>query len=151
MYWTENTSTSGRSGSASIAGNSFAVTQDGGSSSQCTDNAVSYSTLGSTEVVRACHNLVVGPSVSIVYPGNVTLRAGNAVVIGNGFSVGAGATLVVEGAPCTSCTHYMGELSGTGDYQDQPDGTWYYSGWGYPFNRSSPGRSASTAGRLVDD
>jgi len=127
VYWTQNTSTSSRSGSASVAGNSFAVTQAGSSTSQCTDDVLSYSTLNSTETIRACHDLVVGPSVSIIYPGNVTLRAGNAVVIGNGFSVGAGATLVVQGAPCTSCVHYTGELSGTGDYQYQPDGTWYYS------------------------
>lgn len=127
MYWTQNTSSSSRSGSASVAGNSFSVTQTGSSTSQCTDDSLSYSTLNSTETVRACHDLVVGPSVSIIYPGNVTLRAGNAVVIGNGFSVEAGATLIVQGTPCTSCAHYTGELSGTGDYHYQPDGTWHYS------------------------
>src|SRR5215210_7765499 len=31
------------------------------------------------------------------------------------------------GAPCTSCTLYTGSLSGTGSYQYQPNGTYYYS------------------------
>jgi subtilisin family serine protease len=31
------------------------------------------------------------------------------------------------GAPCTSCEAYSGSLSGTGAYQYQPNGTYYYS------------------------
>ncbi|HEV2911835.1 MAG TPA: S8 family peptidase [Pyrinomonadaceae bacterium] len=31
------------------------------------------------------------------------------------------------GAPCTSCEAYTGSLSGTGAYQYQPNGTYYYS------------------------
>lgn len=31
------------------------------------------------------------------------------------------------GAPCTGCTQYTGSLSGTGDYDIQPDGTYYQS------------------------
>jgi hypothetical protein len=31
------------------------------------------------------------------------------------------------GAPCTGCTAYSGSLSGTGAYQYQPNGTYYYS------------------------
>ncbi len=31
------------------------------------------------------------------------------------------------GAPCTSCTKYTGSLSGTNDYDYQPNGTYYYS------------------------
>jgi hypothetical protein len=30
-------------------------------------------------------------------------------------------------APCTSCTEYSGSLSGRGDYDYQPNGTYYYS------------------------
>jgi len=30
-------------------------------------------------------------------------------------------------APCTSCEQYTGSLSGTGDYDIQPNGTYYYS------------------------
>ncbi|HEX9919447.1 MAG TPA: S8 family serine peptidase, partial [Pyrinomonadaceae bacterium] len=30
-------------------------------------------------------------------------------------------------APCTSCTLYTGSLSGTGDYDIHPNGTYYYS------------------------
>jgi subtilisin family serine protease len=32
------------------------------------------------------------------------------------------------GAPCTACTLYTGSLSGTGDFDYQPDGTYYFSG-----------------------
>jgi aqualysin 1 len=36
------------------------------------------------------------------------------------------------GAPCTNCEYYTGSLSGTGAYQYQPNGTYYYSnGSGY--------------------
>jgi serine protease len=31
------------------------------------------------------------------------------------------------GAPCTGCTKYTGTLSGTGSYEIQPDGNYYYS------------------------
>ncbi|MBW3554942.1 MAG: S8 family peptidase [Gemmatimonadetes bacterium] len=31
-------------------------------------------------------------------------------------------------APCSACAHYMGTLSGTGDADYHPDGTYYYSG-----------------------
>lgn len=32
--------------------------------------------------------------------------------------------------PCTNCEHYTGSLSGTGDYDYHPNGTYYYSGSG---------------------
>jgi serine protease len=31
-------------------------------------------------------------------------------------------------APCTNCTRYTGTLSGTGDFDIQPNGTWYFRG-----------------------
>lgn len=34
------------------------------------------------------------------------------------------------GAPCTSCTHYTGFLSGAGDFEYEPNGTYYFSGSG---------------------
>ncbi|HUG40949.1 MAG TPA: hypothetical protein VMM12_10705 [Longimicrobiales bacterium] len=34
------------------------------------------------------------------------------------------------GAPCTGCEEYTGSLSGSGDYDWQPNGTYYYSGSG---------------------
>lgn len=37
------------------------------------------------------------------------------------------ATPTQPGAPCTGCTLYTGSLSGTGDYDYQPNGTYYYS------------------------
>jgi subtilisin-like proprotein convertase family protein len=36
-------------------------------------------------------------------------------------------TATPSGAPCTNCEHYVGTLSGTGDYDYQPNGTYYYS------------------------
>ena len=32
------------------------------------------------------------------------------------------------GAPCTSCQEFTGTLSGTGDSDYHPNGTWYFSG-----------------------
>ncbi|MCI0580726.1 MAG: M36 family metallopeptidase [Chloroflexi bacterium] len=40
------------------------------------------------------------------------------------------ATPTPGGAPCTNCEHYSGTLSGTGDYDYQPNGTYYYSAAG---------------------
>ncbi|MGE5224885.1 MAG: S8 family peptidase [Omnitrophica WOR_2 bacterium] len=37
-------------------------------------------------------------------------------------------TPVPVGAPCTNCTHYSGTLSGSGDYDYQPNGNYYYDG-----------------------
>lgn len=37
---------------------------------------------------------------------------------------------VSGGAPCTSCEAFTGTLSGTGDYDFHPNGSWYYSGSG---------------------
>ncbi len=34
------------------------------------------------------------------------------------------------GAPCTNCTEYNGSLTGTGDWDAQPNGTYYYAGSG---------------------
>jgi aqualysin 1 len=36
------------------------------------------------------------------------------------------ATPPPSGAPCTNCEHYTGSLSGTGAYQYQPNGNYYY-------------------------
>jgi serine protease len=37
-------------------------------------------------------------------------------------------TVTAGGAPCTGCLEYTGTLSGTGDSDIQPNGSWYYSG-----------------------
>jgi subtilisin-like proprotein convertase family protein len=36
-------------------------------------------------------------------------------------------TATPSGAPCTNCEHYVGSLSGTGDYDYHPNGNYYYS------------------------
>jgi hypothetical protein len=33
-----------------------------------------------------------------------------------------------SGAPCTNCQSYTGTLSGTGDFDYHPNGSWYFSG-----------------------
>jgi hypothetical protein len=46
------------------------------------------------------------------------------LLTGSGGGGGGGGTT----PPCTGCTAYTGTLSGTGSYQYQPNGTYYYSG-----------------------
>jgi subtilisin family serine protease len=46
------------------------------------------------------------------------------LLTGSGGGGGGGDTT----PPCTGCTAYTGTLSGTGSYQYQPNGTYYYSG-----------------------
>ncbi len=48
-----------------------------------------------TRTEEACLTLTAGP-YSVVAPGEVTLRAGDAVILQGGFSVGAGAALTIE-------------------------------------------------------
>ena len=36
-------------------------------------------------------------------------------------------TVSAGGAPCTNCQAFTGTLSGTGDFDIQPGGTWYFS------------------------
>jgi serine protease len=45
-------------------------------------------------------------------------------------SVSLTATYTTSSDPCTGCTKYSGSLSGSGDYDIQPDGTYYYSAAG---------------------
>jgi len=52
-------------------------------------------TISSTEVFEACNELSAGDSFYIVSPGDVTLRAGQRVILRDGFSVGGGARLQV--------------------------------------------------------
>jgi PKD repeat protein len=37
-------------------------------------------------------------------------------------------TITNGGAPCTGCQEYTGTLSGTGDFDIHPNGSWYYNG-----------------------
>jgi subtilisin-like proprotein convertase family protein len=39
-------------------------------------------------------------------------------------------TATPSGGPCSNCEHYTGSLSGTGSFQYQPNGNYYYSGAG---------------------
>ncbi len=62
-------------------------------------------------------------------------QAGTWHVMIRGYTAYSNVTLVgsyQEGpsAPCTNCTQYSGSLTGTGNAQAQPDGTWYQAGAG---------------------
>ena len=62
-------------------------------------------------------------------------QSGTWYVMIRGFQAYAGVTLQASyqeppTAPCTNCTQYSGSLSGTGQTQQQPNGTWYQSGAG---------------------
>jgi serine protease len=43
-------------------------------------------------------------------------------------TVSQSVTIAADGAPCTSCQQNTGTLSGTGDSDIHPNGSWYYSG-----------------------
>ncbi len=62
-------------------------------------------------------------------------QAGTWHVMVRGYTAFSNVSLVAnyqEGptAPCTNCTQYSGSLTGTGNTQVQPDGTWYQAGAG---------------------
>ncbi|MEX2498493.1 MAG: S8 family serine peptidase [Wenzhouxiangellaceae bacterium] len=62
-------------------------------------------------------------------------QAGTYHIMLVGFNSYSGVTLVAsfdEGssAPCTGCTQFSGTLSGTGDSEVEPDGTWFQTGAG---------------------
>ena len=62
-------------------------------------------------------------------------QAGTWHVMVRGFSAFSGVNLVgsfqeAPSAPCTNCTEYNGSLTGTGNAQVQPNGTWYQAGAG---------------------
>ena len=63
-----------------------------------------------------------------------TPAAGTWHVMIRGFQAYSGVTLVGSfvdpssgGAPCTNCTQYSGSLTGTGDAEVQPNGTYYFA------------------------
>jgi hypothetical protein len=65
------------------------------------------------------------PSVSACNNGPASIATDDANAINALYSGGGGG-----GAPCTGCDHYTGSLSGSGDYEYEPNGNYYYSGSG---------------------
>ncbi len=53
-------------------------------------------TLTGVQLFGACATLTVGPSLAIETPGDITFRAGQRIVLDDGFSVGPGARFVAE-------------------------------------------------------
>lgn len=80
--------------------------------------------LGHTNVSGA----TMFPSVSSCNnaPASIATDDANAIVALYGGGGGGGG----GGAPCTGCDHYTGFLSGTGDVEFEPNGTYYFSGAG---------------------
>lgn len=80
--------------------------------------------LGHTSVSGA----TMFPSVSACNNSPATTAADddNAIVALYGGGGGGGG----GGAPCTNCTHFTGFLSGSGDAEIEPNGTWYQTGSG---------------------
>ncbi len=82
--------------------------------------------------IGLAHSTVSGatmyPSVSACNngPASIATDDANGINALYGSSGGGGG-----GAPCTGCTHYSGSLSGSGDYDYQPNGNYYYSGAGH--------------------
>lgn len=60
------------------------------------DLVLNHQTVGTTETFQACNTITAGPTFEISASGNVTLRSGAKVILDDGVSVLAGATLVVE-------------------------------------------------------
>lgn len=77
--------------------------------------------LGHTSVSGA----TMYPSVSACNNGPASIATDDANGINALYGGGGGG-----GAPCTGCDHYTGTLSGTGDYEYEPNGTYYFSGSG---------------------
>lgn len=77
--------------------------------------------LGHTSVSGA----TMYPSVSACNnaPASIATDDANAIVALYGGGGGGG-------APCTGCDHYTGTLSGSGDYEYEPNGNYYFSGSG---------------------
>jgi hypothetical protein len=57
-----------------------------------TDLALSAQTVDTTQSFDACYTITAGTGFAVVQPGAVTFRAGRTIALGNGFSVGGGAS-----------------------------------------------------------
>jgi hypothetical protein len=79
--------------------------------------------LGHTNVSGA----TMYPSVSYCNNNPATTEADDEAGIVDLYGGGGGGG---GGAPCTGCDHYTGSLSGTGDADYHPNGTYYFSGAG---------------------
>ena len=63
------------------------------------DVALANETFMGMELIGACATITTGLSVAIETPGDVTFRAGQLIVLDNGFSVGTGASFAAEIEP----------------------------------------------------
>lgn len=78
--------------------------------------------------IGLAHTTVSGatmyPSVSACNNAPASIASDDAAGINALYGSGGGGG---GGAPCTGCDHFSGSLTGTGDYDYQPNGTYYYS------------------------
>jgi RHS repeat-associated protein len=90
-------------------------------------------TVTTTETFESCNSIEAGSGFAIVDPGDVTLRATERVVLTDGFSVGAGASLAVEIEPVEGSVEILRSYG----YQDvqyfltAADGPWGTLDWTY--------------------
>ncbi|HSF20142.1 MAG TPA: Ig-like domain-containing protein [Vicinamibacteria bacterium] len=66
------------------------------------DLVLSNETVSDPRLYVACNSITAGAGFSVVAPGSVILRAGQMVILQNGFSVGSGASLTIQLDP--NCT-----------------------------------------------
>lgn len=78
---------------------------------------------GTSSSTNPSHTYAAGGTYTVTL--TVTDNGGLTDSISKAVTVTAGG-----GAPCTGCTEYTGSLSGSSDYDVQPNGTYYYSAAG---------------------
>ncbi|HXV59508.1 MAG TPA: hypothetical protein VEK15_02355 [Vicinamibacteria bacterium] len=66
------------------------------------DLVLTNGTVNDNRYYVACNSITAGPSFTLLAPASVLLRAGNIVVLRNGFSVGSGASISIQLDP--NCT-----------------------------------------------
>jgi RHS repeat-associated protein len=104
-------------------------------------------TLTGTETLEVCGEIVAGNSVTIAAGADITFRAGDRIVLGNGFSVEEGAVFRAEVDPTISGDTFL--TYGYQDYQyflESASGPWGELEWTYDKigNRISEERNGET-------
>ena len=112
-----------------------------GFTSNVTDLSVAFTDTSSDSdgtIVSRSWTFGDGGSSTAANPSHTYATAGTYTVTltvtdNDGATDSASASVTVTaptGAPCTACTQYSGSLTGAGDWQAQPNGTYYESGAG---------------------
>jgi len=84
---------------ASVPGIDFALTRGGTCDEASDDLTLTGRSFGATAVFEACSSITANSGIEVTPSGELTLRAGERVVLGDGFSVASGGTFRAEIAP----------------------------------------------------